>query len=90
MPNIDAERESYEFLTWDMKAGDVIAFHALTVHGGPANRSASRRRGYTVRYCGPGMTYYAGPGTTHYLLDDALADGAPIDGPRYPTVFSVG
>ena len=88
IPDIDAERDQHEFLTWEMKPGDLIAFHALTVHGGPPNRSAGRRRGYTVRYCGPGMTYYAKPGTSHFLHDPALEHEAPIEGARYPVVWS--
>jgi ectoine hydroxylase-related dioxygenase (phytanoyl-CoA dioxygenase family) len=87
IPDIDAEREQHEFLGWEMEPGDVVAFHALTVHGAPANLSSARRRGYTVRYCGPGMTYYAGPGTSPFLSDDALADGAPLEGDRYPVVW---
>lgn len=87
MPDIDNSREQYEFLSWDMKPGDVIAFHALTVHGGPANKSANRRRGYTVRYCGPGMTYYEGPGTSHFLNDQSLKHGDVIKGERYPVVW---
>jgi len=90
IPDMDAHRQDYEFLTWDMEPGDVIAFHALTVHGGPGNRSPGRRRGYTVRYCGPGMTYYAGPGTSPFLADPALADGSAIAGVRYPVVWPGG
>lgn len=87
IPDIDAQRGDHDILTWELEPGDVIAFHALTVHGGPANQSPGRRRGYTVRYCGPGMTYYAGPGTSPFLRDDALAGGAPLSGPRYPVVW---
>lgn len=87
MPDLEAERDAYEFLTWELEPGDVVAFHALTVHGGPPNHSRVRRRGYTVRYSGPGMTYYAGPGTSPFLHDDQLADGAPLAGARYPVVW---
>lgn len=87
MLDIDAHRDDYEFLSWEMAPGDVLAFHALTVHGGPANVSERRRRGYTVRYCGPGMTYYGGPGTSPFLADDDLEHGAPIKGERYPVVW---
>ena len=87
MPDIDSNRGDYEFLYWDMAPGDVIAFHALAIHGGPANASNSRRRGYTVRYCGPDMTYYEGPGTSHFLSDDSLQHGSLIEGERYPQVW---
>jgi len=90
IPDIDGERHRYEFLTWKMQPGDVIAFHALTVHGGPPNLSQNRRRGYTVRYTGPGMTYYAGPGTSPFLHDSRLADGSAVEGTRYPTVWRRG
>ena len=70
-----------------MAPGDVIAFHALCVHGGPANASNNRRRGYTVRYCGPDMSYYEGPGTSHFLLDENLQHGSRIAGSRYPVVW---
>ena len=87
MLDIDAERERHRILTWEMAPGDALAFHALTVHGGPPNRSSRRRRGYTVRYAGPGMTYYDGPGTSHWLADPALSHGDPIAGARYPRVW---
>ena len=87
MPDIDATRDEYEFVSWDMEPGDLLAFDALTVHGGPANQSAGRRRGYTVRYAGPDMTYYEGPGTSPFLHDPSLTHGDPIAGPRYPVVF---
>jgi ectoine hydroxylase-related dioxygenase (phytanoyl-CoA dioxygenase family) len=84
---LDALKAGHETVSWDMEPGDVVAFHALTVHGGPANKSTRRRRGYTVRYCGPGMTYYTGPGTSPMLSDDSLEHGAPLDGARYPIVW---
>ncbi|MEM7467775.1 MAG: phytanoyl-CoA dioxygenase family protein [Pseudomonadota bacterium] len=87
IPDINSNRDEYEFLSWDMNPGDVIAFHALTVHGGGANNSIERRRGYTVRYCGQNMSYYEGPGTSHFLNDSALKHGEPIKGDRYPRVW---
>jgi len=89
IPDIEAFRGRHEFASWNLVPGDVIAFHALTVHGGPANESDRRRRGYTVRYCGPGMTYYDGPGTSPFLADKDLAHGAPLTGDRYPIVWQV-
>ena len=64
MPDIDAQRDKYEFLSWDMQAGDVLAFHALTVHGSSGNTTRDRRRrGYSIRYTGNEAVYYTGPGT---------------------------
>jgi hypothetical protein len=33
LPDIEAERSRYKFLSWDTGPGDVIAFHGLTLHG---------------------------------------------------------
>jgi len=41
------------YLSWDMKAGDCICHHPLTVHGAGGNRSKSQRRvALSVRYMG--------------------------------------
>jgi ectoine hydroxylase-related dioxygenase (phytanoyl-CoA dioxygenase family) len=58
IPDVDAERERFTFLSWDMAPGDVIAFHALTLHGAPGNRSSSRRRrAWATRWCGEDARY---------------------------------
>ena len=35
VPDIDATRDDYHLLSWDLEPGDCIAFHFLTVHGSP-------------------------------------------------------
>jgi len=58
LPDIDAERDAHEFLAWDMEPGDVIAFHALTLHGASGNLStARRRRAWATRWCGADARY---------------------------------
>lgn len=87
MIDIEAERDRHRILAWELEPGDVVAFHALTVHGAPANRDPERRRrGYTVRYTGDDAVYHAGPGMAQPLLTDDLAHGDPIGGPRFPMV----
>lgn len=89
MPDIDADPESYPTIGWDMKPGDVVAFHAMTVHGAGGNsRRDRRRRGYTVRYCGDDATYYAGTGTSDALKNAAMQTGDPIESDRYPLVWT--
>ena len=64
MPDIDAERDRHVFLSWDMAPGDVIAFHARTVHGAPGNAQADRRRrAYATRWLGADARYAERPGT---------------------------
>jgi len=91
MPDIDADPEAYPTVGWDMKPGDVVAFHAMTVHGAGGNqRTDRRRRGYTVRYCGDDARYYAGSGTSDALKNAAMQTGNPIECDRYPLVWAAG
>lgn len=87
MVDIEAERHEHRIVSWELDPGDVLAFHALTVHGAPPNRDPERRRrGYTVRYTGDDAVYLDAPGMSRPLLCDYLGDGDPIGGPRFPVV----
>jgi ectoine hydroxylase-related dioxygenase (phytanoyl-CoA dioxygenase family) len=88
MPDIEADRARYDIIGWDMAPGDVVAFHALTVHGAGGNHRADvRRRGYTVRYTGDDATYDPRPGVAKGLDDPALAAGDPLGGAVFPVVW---
>ena len=88
MPDIEAARGDYDIVAWDMEPGDVIAFHAMAVHGAGGNlRSDVRRRGYTVRYTGDDASYDTRPGTAKPLMTEALRDGDPMDCALYPIVW---
>ena len=86
MPDIDAG--GYPILSRDMDPGDVLAFHAMTVHSAGGNLTTDvPRRGYAVRYCGESCTYFAGPGPNRDLRNPALTDGDPLDSAQYPVVW---
>lgn len=91
MPDIDSERGRYRIVGWDMDPGDVLAFHALTIHGAGGNLTeGTRRRGYAVRYCGEECRYFAGPGPNAGLRNPELSDGVPLESTQYPVVWQVG
>jgi ectoine hydroxylase-related dioxygenase (phytanoyl-CoA dioxygenase family) len=53
IPDIDAQREDYNILSWDMQPGDCLVFHMRTVHGAPATAHIeTRRRGFSTRWLG--------------------------------------
>jgi ectoine hydroxylase-related dioxygenase (phytanoyl-CoA dioxygenase family) len=91
MPDFDIERERQEVLRWDMQAGDIIGFHALTVHGATGNTSGNRmRRAYSVRYAGAETEYKDSsniPGRNLDLINPALTDGAALDSEMFPVVY---
>jgi ectoine hydroxylase-related dioxygenase (phytanoyl-CoA dioxygenase family) len=87
MIDIEADRDAYDIVTWDLDPGDVYVFSAMTVHGAAGNATTDRRRrGYTVRYCGDDVTYDPRTGVSTPLLVDDLAAGDPLGGHQYPAI----
>ena len=35
VPDIDANRQDYDVLSWELAPGDCIVFHMRTIHGAP-------------------------------------------------------
>lgn len=89
VPDVDGNRDRYDIVSYDMNPGDVLAFHALTLHGAGGNASANRRRrGYAVRYIGEDVRYDPRPGTSGLLADSGLQHGDPMERPRFPVVWT--
>lgn len=91
MPDIDAERESYDIRSWSLQPGDAIAFHFLTVHGAPSNLSAThRRRGFAARFLGDDAVFARRSGEVSPPfpgLDERLEPGDRMRGDEFPLVF---
>ncbi len=89
IPDIEADRDSYDIISWDLQPGDVYVFHAMTVHGAGGNQRADlRRRGYTVRYIGDDITYDLRLGLSKPLLNPQLRQGDPLDSEQYPLIIA--
>lgn len=85
IPDIDADRDRYEFLSWDMAPGDCLVHHALAVHGAGGNKSTTqRRRAISTRWFGE-QAYFRphGPFTAEMT---GLQPGDPMTGPMFPLV----
>jgi ectoine hydroxylase-related dioxygenase (phytanoyl-CoA dioxygenase family) len=89
LPDLDAERGEHEFLAWDMEPGDVIAFHALTLHGASGNRStARRRRAWATRWCGDDARYGARVGQiSPPIQGHGLKPGDRLECETFPKVW---
>lgn len=88
VPDIDAERDRYDFAQFDMAPGDCTLHHALTVHGAPGNASSTRRRrAYVQRWAGDDVTYNPRPNLQRMLEDPGIPAGAPLDSDLFPVVW---
>ena len=92
VPDIDAARDRYRILSWDLAPGDCIAFHMLTLHGAPGTATLeTRRRGFSTRWLGDDAVFSTRPWTTSPPFPGlCLSPGEPMRHPEFPVVWSRG
>lgn len=88
IPDIDADRDAYRFLSWDLEPGDCIAFHFLTIHGAPGNPSQSnRRRAFAARFTGDDAVYVRREGEMSPPFPElTLEPGQKLDCDTFPVL----
>jgi ectoine hydroxylase-related dioxygenase (phytanoyl-CoA dioxygenase family) len=88
LPDIEADRDAFPIVGWELEPGDAVFFHMLTLHAaGGADR---RRRAFSVRFLGDDVTHAPRRWTTSPEfpgLAETLPAGAPMDDPRFPVVW---
>lgn len=62
VPDVDADRSAHRILGWSLEPGDVVFFHALTLHASAG--SATRRRVLSLRFIGPDVVRVERPWRT--------------------------
>jgi ectoine hydroxylase-related dioxygenase (phytanoyl-CoA dioxygenase family) len=89
MPDIDANRDQYEILSWDMNPGDCIAFHMATVHGAPGTADLTTpRRGFSTRWLGDDAVFAVRPWPTSPPFRDlSLNPGDKMDHALFPVIW---
>jgi ectoine hydroxylase-related dioxygenase (phytanoyl-CoA dioxygenase family) len=91
VPDVDASREEYEILSWDLEPGDCIAFHMKTLHGAPGTeKHPVRRRAIATRWLGDDAVFAVRPFPTSPPFPElrTLTPGEPLDHALFPVVFS--
>ncbi|MEM7269622.1 MAG: phytanoyl-CoA dioxygenase family protein [Pseudomonadota bacterium] len=91
MPDISGNRGDFDIVGWALKPGDAVAFDYRTVHGAPANNSATAmRRAFSLRLVGEGATWARREGvvTSPPFDNITLADGDPLSGEDFPILRS--
>lgn len=89
LPDIEANPDQYDIISFDTEPGDIIIHNYKTVHGAGGNRSRYQpRRACSVRYAGDDMRFKSRPGAPAQLHHEKrLKDGEPLSGPDFPVVW---
>jgi hypothetical protein len=96
LPNIDAERDLWDIVSFATEPGDVIAFHPSVLHGGAETLAGTSRHTLTFKVFGPNAVFAARPGSDRAKgmpeaaqspmasLGARLNPGDPFRHPAYP------
>jgi len=88
VPDVEAERDNYEIVHFDMAPGDCTIHQAALLHYAPPNTSGERRRrAYIQRWGGDDVTYNPRPNLQKMLRDPGISPGAPLDSSLFPLVI---
>jgi ectoine hydroxylase-related dioxygenase (phytanoyl-CoA dioxygenase family) len=87
LPDIEAARERFPILGWDVAPGDFVCFHMLTLHAAAGVGNQQRRRVFSLRFLGDDIRHAPRRWTTSPDfpgLADELPAGAPMDHALFP------
>jgi ectoine hydroxylase-related dioxygenase (phytanoyl-CoA dioxygenase family) len=57
LPDIDADRDRFRVLGWELEPGDMVCFHMLTLHTAGGVDGPDRRRVISLRFLGDDMVH---------------------------------
>lgn len=77
LPDIQARREDYDIVSWDLTPGDILVFHLGILHGGGGTEPGMRRRTASLRFMGPNVVY---DGRVRDLRGAKAGNDAAMDG----------
>lgn len=90
LPDIDAAREQFPIIGWDVNPGDVVIFHMLTLHSARGVTANQRRRVFSLRMIGDDITHAPRPWKTSPAfvgLEAELPANEPMIHPLFPLLF---
>ena len=89
VPDIEAERDQHQILSWGLEPGDCIVFHMRTLHGAPGTASLkTRRRGFSTRWLGDDAVFATRPFKTSPPFEGlGLSPGVPMEHELFPVVY---
>jgi len=91
LPDIEANRSAYRLLGWELRPGDAVCFHMLTLHAsGGVGAGSGRRRVFSVRLLGDDIRHAPRSWQTSPDfpgLAEALPRDAPMEHPLFPQLW---
>ena len=88
LPDVNARRDDFSIVTWDLEPGDAVIFSALTLHGAAGNTTGSRRRrALSIRYAGDDARFVQRKKMIRLLRDPGLRAGDRLDCDLFPVVW---
>jgi len=91
LPDVEAAREQFPILGWEVEPGDVVCFHMLTLHAAGGVDGDRRRRVFSVRLLGDDITHAPRSWVTSPEfpgLREELPAGAALDHPLFPVLWN--
>jgi len=87
IPDIEADRDAFDIVSFEIVPGDVIMFHPAMLHGGGSVAEGRRRRTLSIRFFGDDVTYELRPGDPEPLYPGLSATckvGDPLRSHWFP------
>ncbi|MGV8805417.1 MAG: phytanoyl-CoA dioxygenase family protein [Polaromonas sp.] len=87
LPDVEAARDQFPILGWDIEPGDLVCFHMLTLHAAGGVEGSNRRRVFSVRFMGDDIRHAPRRWATSPDfpgLEAELPAGATMDHPLFP------
>ena len=88
LPDVDAHRNEFRIVTWDLEPGDAVVFSALTLHGAAGNDTWDRRRrALSIRYTGDDARFIRRKKMIRLVRDPGLRVGDRMDCELFPVAW---
>jgi hypothetical protein len=88
LPAIEAERDAWDIVSWEITPGDVVVFHPSILHGGAPTAGGIRRRTLSLRFFGEDARYALrpdpAPAPVVAGLHESMRAGDPFRHPAFP------
>lgn len=90
-PDIEANREAFDIISYNLEPGDALLFSAWILHGAPGNSSATQDRyAFSTRWLGDDAIWDPRPGTDPSVNPDEVRvkpGSAPLDNAIFPKFY---